>query len=76
MFAFEVGIGVLGALAISMLLGFAAAFGMTLTCWHRTRQVRRRAIAGHCHRCDYDLQFRGLSRGCPECGWRRNRDSE
>lgn len=73
--AFDIGLGggALSALAISLLLCFTAAFGTTVALWRRTNLERRRAIAGHCHRCDYDLQFRDLAHGCPECGWRRER---
>ena len=47
--------------AIAVPLAGAAAWGL----W-RGRTLRRRAIAGHCLRCGYDL--RGSPGRCPECG--------
>ena len=47
--------------------------------WIRDRLQARRArwalIAGLCPSCRYDLRGE-MHNGCPECGWRRNRDPE
>ncbi|MFG0305005.1 MAG: hypothetical protein ACF8Q5_02185 [Phycisphaerales bacterium JB040] len=35
----------------------------------------QRYLLGHCPKCRYDLQH-DFSHGCPECGWRKDRDSK
>ena len=41
------------------------------------RSMRRwwRGLRGRCHSCGYDLR-NDFSAGCPECGWRREEDTE
>ena len=42
---------------------------------YRGIQREQRRLKQCCHQCGYDLQG-DLTRGCPECGWRRTGDTK
>ncbi|MBY0112255.1 MAG: hypothetical protein K2Y21_05495 [Phycisphaerales bacterium] len=44
------------------------AFAATITAWHFELRSRRRARAGLCPTCRYDLAAAPVGAPCPECG--------
>lgn len=55
--------------AANVLIYFLAM--QSLVCTWYLWWARRRILAGRCPFCNYEMNDRLLSDGCPECGWRR-----
>jgi len=61
-------LGIIVNTSVYGLLAWLVIFGPVAA--YRGIQRERRRLKQCCHQCGYDLQG-DLTRGCPECGWRR-----